>query len=94
MMSGKYAGLNMIGKKEIYDVLSAYSISLEGLKITFLGFVSRDPSVQVKIKRISDSSLVQFFVRDRRLDGCVLINDHVDRQMYQKVIESREVFQP
>ncbi len=92
VMSGKYAGMNMLGKGEVYDVLSAYSISSQGVNITFLGFTARDPSVQISVKRLSDTSMIQLFTRNGKLDGCVLINDPLERQVYQKIIESREDF--
>lgn len=93
LVSGKYAGLNMTGKNEIFDVLSAYSIKCAGqLSIVFLGFAGIDEFTQVKTKVISEKECIQFFIRKGKLDGCVLINRSIDRATYQKIIESREDF--
>ena len=94
IMSGKYAGANMAGKNEVFDVLSAYSITEEkvGLSVVFLGFSGKDDQTQVKSKRVSDNQGMQFFIRNGKLDGCILINLPAERQKYQTIIEERQDF--
>ncbi|MBI4091537.1 NAD(P)/FAD-dependent oxidoreductase [candidate division WWE3 bacterium] len=91
-VSGKFAGMNMAGKKEHFDMLSAYSITQDKLSVVFLGSNEIDEFSQVKVKVLSDTEAVQFFVRRGKLDGCVLVNKSMDRQKYQKIIDSREEF--
>lgn len=93
LVSGKYAGLNMLGKDQTYDTLSAYSISSDKLSIVFLGFAGIDEFTQTKTKVLSETECIQFFIRKGKLDGCILINRSQDRKAYQSVIESRSDFQ-
>jgi len=91
-VSGKYAGFNMLSKNEVFDNLSAYSITHDKLSIVFLGFAGLDGSTEVKTKVISDRECIQYFIRRGKLDGCILVNRPQDRQNLQNVIESREEF--
>lgn len=90
IMSGKCAAANMLSKNQDYDTLSSYSISLENLSVVFLGFTGVDAQTQVQTEVNSDVSGAQFFIRDGKLDGCVLVNRSLDRKKYQAIIESRE----
>lgn len=92
VMSGKCAGENMVGGNLPYDTLSAYSISPEKLSIVFLGFAGVDDSTQTKTQILSGTEGMQFFIRNGKLDGCILINRSQDRQKYQQIIENRESF--
>ena len=91
-ISGKYAGFNLLGKDLAYDNLSAYSIKPEGLSIVFLGFAGTDENTVTKTKVYSETECAQFFIRNGKLDGCILINKSIERSTYQRIIESREDF--
>ena len=92
LMSGKTAALNMLSIPTPYDNLSAYSIKPQGLAIVFLGFAGIDDKTVTKTEVYSDTECAQFFIRDGKLDGCILVNKSLDRAKYQAIIESREPF--
>lgn len=89
IMSGKCAAGNMLGKNQNYDTLSSYSISLQNLSIVFLGFTGLDEHTSITTEVIAEAEGAQFFIRNGKLDGCVLVNRSLDRKKYQEMIESR-----
>lgn len=92
LTSGKTAGRNMAGENLDFDLLSSYTMTIPGLSLVFLGFTAVDSETQVTTQSFSSDSCGQFFIRNGKLDGCVLVNRGEDRAKYSKIIESRENF--
>ncbi|MEK7595658.1 MAG: NAD(P)/FAD-dependent oxidoreductase [Patescibacteria group bacterium] len=92
LVSGRFAALNMLGLDTSYDQLSSYSTSARGVSIVFLGFSGMDEKTITKTKVLSNREAIQFFIREGKLDGCILINRALDRKEYSEIIEARRDF--
>ena len=94
---GKTAGLNMIGgwgsvskNREKSISVSAYTVSLFGHNLSFIGDVSRDEETEI-IERgsISEGKLGCLFLRGRMICGAALINLPADRKPIEELIKYR-----
>lgn len=92
--SGRAVAKSVLGSTEDFDLLSAYSITEDkiGLSVVFLGFCVADDQTQVISKALSDREGMQLFIRNGKLDGCILVNQPMERQKYQTIIEERQDF--
>ncbi len=92
LTSGRAAGFNMLGENLSFDSLSSYSSNIKELNLVFVGFTGVDEKTKTSTKFYSPTECAQFFVREGKLDGCVLINRPQDRALMQKTIDSRAPF--
>lgn len=87
-LHGKRAGLNMVGKREVFQAVSSYSITNFGYHITVLGdtmgiedtIIRSDPA-RARYERL--------FLKDGRIVGAALINQFQDKSHVTKLIVSR-----
>lgn len=87
-LQGKTAGLNMIGKREVFRNVSSYSITNLGFQITILGECSADSDEEVRID-LRKHQYERFCIKNGVLVGAMLINRFQDKPHLAKLIESK-----
>ena len=88
VLQGKRAGLNMIGKREVFKSVPSYSITNLGFQITALGDTSAEGGSVVRIDE-THKQYARFFIKDGVLTGAVLINRFKDKAHLAKLIAER-----
>ncbi|MBU0540576.1 FAD-dependent oxidoreductase [Patescibacteria group bacterium] len=87
-MQGKAAGLNMVGKKEPFKLVSFYTTQGFGLTIAFVGDIRPKPE-RVIINRGSKemNSYARIIIADGEVVGATLINRTQELSVISKIIE-------
>ncbi|MDP3710278.1 MAG: FAD-dependent oxidoreductase [bacterium] len=89
-LQGQKAGLNMMGSKEAFRAVSAYSITNLGFQITALGDCGEKEGIDSVVRYDMYQHLYErFFLRQGVLVGAVLINCFKDKILLTKLIESK-----
>lgn len=94
-LQGKRAGLNMVGIREPYKNVSAYSITNLGLQITVFGDCSSDIDTIVRFGKIAGKDqYARLFLKSGILAGAALINRFQDKPHLAKLIEAKADLEP
>lgn len=87
-LQGKQAALNMLGRREPFQNVSAYSITNLGFQITALGEYGETHDTIVRIDPMQ-KHYERFFLRDGVLVGAALINRFQDKPYLAELIAHR-----
>lgn len=85
---GRRAGLNMSGQREPFQAVSAYSITMLDLNVTFLGDTQPEDA-QVITRGDKVNNFGRIFMREGRLVGATLINRIADKMPLINIIRQR-----
>ena len=88
-LQGKIAGLNMVGKNEVFKQVSFYSTHGFGLNIVLIGDVVITSSKVAIARQKNDTSYEQFTIKDNKVVGAVLFNYQEDISVIVKLISER-----
>ncbi|MBI2121935.1 MAG: FAD-dependent oxidoreductase [Candidatus Sungbacteria bacterium] len=88
-LQGKCAGLNMVGKREIFKRVSSYSITNLGFHITILGECDGEGVEDIIRIDSAHRQYERFFLKDGIICGTALINRFPDKPILAKLIETR-----
>lgn len=87
---GRTAGLNLVGKKSVFETNSLYSINIFDNNLTFLGDLEMDENTEILVRgSLEDKKLGRFFFRNDCLVGAALINLPLERGILTKLIKTR-----
>ncbi|MBI3420556.1 MAG: NAD(P)/FAD-dependent oxidoreductase [Candidatus Sungbacteria bacterium] len=91
-LQGTAAGMNMLGQREPFRAIPAYSITNLGFQITALG----DCSAEEAIARIDQhrKQYERLFLRQGMLIGAVMINKFTDKAHITRLIETQTPLAP
>ena len=90
-LQGKIAGLNMVGKKEPFQNVSAYSITNLGFQITVLGECDSELDNIVRVDE-TKNQYERLFFQEGVLVGAAMINRFQDKPHLSRLIEQRANF--
>ena len=86
---GRRVGLNMIGQKEPFKQISAYTIKFFEATVSFVGDVFPRPEMQVISRGSFDyNAYGRILLKDNRVIGATLINLPTERSAIQQLIEN------
>lgn len=85
---GRVAGLNMVGKKQIFKKVTFYSTSGFDINICFVGDIRRADNRNVILRAdAANNSYAQLFSLNGKLVGATLVNRAKEMQPIMKLIE-------
>lgn len=87
---GRTVGINMSGSRNIFDTISAYTISIFGNNFTFIGDPEVDDETEV-IERgsIKNGTIGNLLIKDDVVTGASLINLTVERGPITELIKNK-----
>lgn len=86
---GERAGLNMLGKKEKFCLVSSYCTSGFGLNIAFIGDTRPLPEHKIITRSLPEkNSLIRIIVKDDEVVGATLVNGSNEISAISKIIEN------
>ncbi len=95
LMQGRVAGLNMLGQRQPYKLVSFYSAHGLGMAITFVGDTRLTEKTTVITRGPSDTNhYSRYIVRDDRIIGATMVNRTPDLPALTKIIENRISIKP
>ncbi len=90
LAQGRRVGLNMVGQKEPFKQVSAYTIKFFEATVSFVGDVFTSPETQVISRGSFDyNAYGRILLRNDRVIGATLINLSTDRSTIQQLIENK-----
>lgn len=87
---GRTVGINMSGSRNVFDTISAYTISIFGNNFTFIGDPEVDDETEV-IERgsINNKTIGNLLIKDDVVTGASLINLTVERGPITELIKNK-----
>lgn len=92
-LTGKIAGVNMLGEREAFSAVSAYSITALGMVLTVVGETGEGEHISAVVRfDPRERKYSRFFLQNGKIIGATLINSFQAKPALAKLIESRKDF--
>ncbi|MCH8049641.1 FAD-dependent oxidoreductase [Patescibacteria group bacterium] len=82
----------MAGERTKFELVSSYATNLLGLKVVFVGDVSRQHADEVIQHVDEEDRSTELFIRNGRLVGAVLLGDVLERQAITNAIKEKKMY--
>lgn len=92
-LTGKIAGVNMLGGREAFLSVPAYSITALGNVLTVVGEAGEGENISTVVRsQPLERKYSRFFLQNGSMIGATLINSFQEKPLLTKLIESRKDF--
>lgn len=91
LMQARALGKTLTGDRTQFELVSSYSIDLQGMDVVFIGDTSR-PDADEVIQRVAEpNKSVEVFIRDGSVVGAVMIGDVSQRSEITRAIKEKKM---